>query len=104
WEFYIRLLKNGGNALVIHEPLYTYRKRSNTTTDKADDKKYELLKYIYLKHQELYEIHFEVFLNHLLYKLEREEKEKIKNTQRLEFKIGKGILFPLRYIKSLFKK
>jgi len=101
WEFYIRLLENGGNAAIIPEPLYNYRKRRNTTTDKADKIKYELLKYIFSKHLELYKNNFEIFVYHLLYRMEREEKEKIKNTQRIEFKIGKAILKPFRWIKSL---
>lgn len=103
WEFYIRLLTQGGMAFSIKEPLYTYRKRSNTTTDKADANKYELLSYIYNKHQEFYKANFEVFLKHLLYQLEREEKTKIKNTQRLEFRIGKAVLKPLRFIKSFLR-
>lgn len=103
WEFYIRLLKNGGTAKVIQEPLYTYRKRANTTTDKANENKYEILKYIYLKHMQLYKENFEVFIGFLLYHVERQEREKIKNTQRLEFKIGETILYPLRLIKSLLK-
>lgn len=104
WEFYIRLLKYGGSAEIIQEALYTYRKRRNTTTDKANTKKYELLHYIYSKHQELYKANFEMFVNHLLYNLEREEKGKIKNTQRLEFRIGKAILKPFRYFKLIFSK
>jgi hypothetical protein len=56
-----------------------------------------------LKHQDLYKDNFELFVKHILYRLEREEKEKIKNTQRLEFQIGKVILKPARFIKSLFK-
>jgi len=103
WEFYIRLLENGGNAAIIPEPLYNYRKRRNTTTDKADKIKYELLKYIFSKHLELYKNNFEIFVYHLLYRMEREELDKIKNTQRIEFKIGKLILKPFRFIKSLLK-
>ncbi|MBU3822740.1 glycosyltransferase family 2 protein [Flavobacteriaceae bacterium XHP0103] len=103
WEFYIRLLTNGGYAVSIKEPLYTYRKRNNTTTNKANEKKYELLKYIYLKHQNLYKENFETFINHILYYWEREEKSKIKNTQKLEFRIGKATLRPFRLIKSVFK-
>jgi glycosyltransferase involved in cell wall biosynthesis len=48
WEFFIRLLKYKGNAVIIQEPLYNYRKRSNSTTGLANSKKYDLLKYIYL--------------------------------------------------------
>lgn len=103
WEFYIRLLKNGGNIFIIKEPLFHYRLREDSTTAKANKKKYELLKYIYTKHQNLYKSNFEIFINHFLYKLEREEKEKIKNTQRLEFKIGCFILFPLRKFKKIFR-
>lgn len=102
WEFYIRLLKNGGNIFIIKEPLFHYRLRENSTTARANKKKYELLKYIYFKHQELYKTNFEIFIDHFLYNLEREEIEKIKNTQRLEFKIGYYFLLPLRKIKKIF--
>jgi len=102
WEFHIRLLKVRGNAFVIAEPLFNYRLRKNSTTSKANKIKYDLLKYIYSKHQELYLSNFDLFVNHLLSRIEREEHEKIKNTLRLEFKIGKFILKPLRYVKSIF--
>jgi glycosyltransferase involved in cell wall biosynthesis len=103
WEFFIRILKSGGKAEVIQEFFYNYRKRSNSTTSKANKIKYQLLSYIYFKHRELYIDHFDEFFTHLLYKIEREEIEKNKNTQRLEFKIGKNILLPFRWIKSLFR-
>lgn len=104
WEFYIRLLKEGGRIYIIKEPLFNYRLRMDSTTSKANKIKYELLNYIYTKHQDLYKSNFELFLKHVLYKLEREEKEKIKNTQRLEFRIGKAILKPFRYLKLIFNK
>lgn len=103
WEFYIRLLQDGGIAYVIPEPLFNYRLRNDSTTSKANKIKYDLLKYIYFKHQYLYKANYELFITHLLNRIEREETEKIKNTQRIEFKIGKAILKPLRWIKSLFK-
>ena len=102
WEFYIRLLKKGGNAYIISEPLYTYRKRTDSTTIKATSLKYNLQKYIFVKNQELYKQHYSDLVDYLISNVKREEKEKIKNTQRLEFKIGKKILTPLRWIKSLF--
>ncbi|WP_348823504.1 glycosyltransferase [Flavobacterium aestuarii] len=102
WEFFIRLLKKGGHVKVVKEPLYNYRKRNNSTTAIANNKKYELLQYIYLKHQDLYKENFELFVKSLLNRIEREEKEKIKNTLRLEFQIGKAILKPVRFLKSLF--
>ncbi|NRT15135.1 hypothetical protein HNP99_001482 [Flavobacterium sp. 28A] len=102
WEFFIRILKDRGRAYIIQEPLYNYRRRSNSTSTIANFKKYDLLKYIYNKHQELYKKNFETFVTHLLFNIEREEKEKIKNTQRLEFRIGTAVLKPFRIIKSIF--
>ena len=104
WEFYIRLLKNGGYAYVVAEPLYTYRKRTNTTTALASKLKYKLQQYIFLKNQELYKKHYSSLVEHLIANVMREEKEKIKNTKRLEFLIGKSILQPFRWIKSFYVK
>ncbi|RTY85571.1 glycosyltransferase family 2 protein [Flavobacterium sp. RSP15] len=103
WEFFIRLLKTGGEVEVIKEPLYNYRKRDNTTSSKSKKIKYDLLKYIYIKHKDLYISDFDVFVSQLLFKIEIEEIEKIKNTKRLEFQIGTAILSPLRRIKRLLR-
>ncbi|RTY92269.1 glycosyltransferase family A protein [Flavobacterium sp. GT3R68] len=103
WEFYIRLLKDGGKASIIPEYLFKYRLKKDSTTTKANKVKYELLKYIYTKHREIYAAHFDVFTNHLLSKIKREELEKIKKTQSIEFQIGHAFLKPFRWIKSLFK-
>lgn len=103
WEFYIRLLKNGGVAYTIPEPLYNYRKRENTTTSRALKVKYDLLKLIYFKHKDLYKENFEIIITHLLGRIEREEREKIKNTERIDFKIGKLALKPFRWVKSILK-
>ena len=103
WEFYIRLLKNGGMAYVIYEPLFNYRLRNCSTTSKANIIKYELLKYIYSKHKDLYVQYYELLIENLLSKIEKEEREKLKNLQRIEYRIGKIILRPFRHIKSIFK-
>lgn len=104
WEFYLRLVKEGGYAFVIEEPLFNYRIRAVSTTTKANKIRSSLLQYIYFKHQELYKNNFEIVMNHLLDMLDREEFEKIKNTKRIDFKLGKAILQPLRYLKSLLQK
>ncbi|MBG6187838.1 glycosyltransferase family A protein [Flavobacterium sp. CAN_S2] len=103
WEFYIRVVKDGGCVFVLQEVLFNYRKRNDSTTKRANTIKYELLYYIYTKHQELYKNHFDTFVKNLLLKTEREEIEKIKNTQRLEFLIGKRILQPFRWFKLFLK-
>lgn len=100
WEFYIRLLHKEGFAHILQEPLYNYRKRNNTTTQRANAAKYKLLFSLYHKHNELYKQYLDDYVSFLLSKIETEEQEKIKNTQRLEFKIGKVILSPFRWVKS----
>ena len=103
WEFYIRILKEGGYAKVLPDVLFNYRRRSISTTSIANKYKYKLLNYIYTKHKDLYIENYEPFVSHLLKIAEREENEKLKNTQRVEFKIGKALLKPLRFIKALIK-
>ncbi|MFV8342094.1 glycosyltransferase family 2 protein [Flavobacterium sp. XS2P39] len=103
WEFYIRLLKNGGKAFIIPEFLFYYRLKENSTTSRANKIKYQLQYFIYEKHKDLYILYFQDFISHLLHRIEREEIEKNKNMERLEFKIGKAVLKPLRYIISVLK-
>lgn len=102
WEFNINLLKKGGQAAVIPEALYNYRKREGTTTSRANKVKYQLIRYIYSKHQDLVNINSEFIIDDLLFKLEKEDREKIKITKRIEYKIGALILKPLRWIKAKF--
>ena len=103
WEFFIRMLKDGGEAIVIPEPLYHYRIRNDSTSAKARERRKRLLEYIYFKHRDLYLQHFDTFIPFLLSRIEKEEKEKIKNTLRLEYRIGKSVLKPLRKIKFFFR-
>lgn len=103
WEFYIRLLSNGGTAEVIEEPLYNYRKRAHTTTSKANKAKYSLWKFIFSKHKDLYFKYHDQFIDQIIYMIQTEERDKIKNKNRLEFRLGSLILKPLRKIKAIFK-
>lgn len=103
WEFYIRLLKNGGRVEVLPEVLFNYRVRKNGTTSRANLVKYDLLKFIYTKHKDLFIEHYEDFISHLLSRIHREEGEKLKLESKLEFKIGQIILVPLRLVKRIFK-
>lgn len=100
WELYLNILKEGGIAYVIQEVLFNYQVRANSTTAQIKDFKLDKFKYIILKHSELYKDNFEALVTDLIERLKVEEKEKIKNTQRIEFKLGKTILKPLRIFKS----
>ncbi len=103
WEFYIRLHKNGGRTEVIPEVLFHYRKKVKSRSTLANENKYELLEYIYLKHADLYKENFELFTKHLLDKIKAEEQEKFKNTKRIDYRLGKSILWPIRKLKTIFK-
>ncbi|WMI65822.1 glycosyltransferase family A protein [Aestuariibaculum sp. YM273] len=103
WEFYIRLVKEEGYAYIIQEPLFNYRIKEYSTTTKANKVKYDLLKYIYNKHKDIYTTHFELFVDYMLHKIKSEEFGKKMKTERLEYKIGHAVLKPIRYIKSFIK-
>ncbi|MHB1147228.1 MAG: glycosyltransferase [Lutibacter sp.] len=103
WEFYIQILKNGGYAYVLEEVLFNYQIRENSTTQRISDLKQDKFKLIIFKHKELYKDNFDNLIENLLERIKKEEIEKNKNTQRLEFKIGMAILKPLRWIKSILK-
>jgi hypothetical protein len=103
WEFYIQILKRGGYAYVINEILFNYQVRENSTTDRIRGFKLEKFKYIIFKHKELYKDNFDNLIENLFVRIKREDAEKVKNTKRIDFIIGKAILRPFRWIKSLFK-
>lgn len=103
WEFYIRLLANGGAAYVIPKVYLHYRIKPNSTTSRANKVKRELLEYIYFKNKSIFIKHYESLISHFLLKIENVEKEKLKNYNKIDFKIGTLILTPFRFVKSLFK-
>lgn len=103
WEFYIQILKLGGYAYVIQETLFNYQVRENSTTDRIREVRLDKFKHIIMKHKQLYSINFEILVENLFDQIKREQSEKIKNTKRIDFRVGKAVLRPLRWIKALFK-
>lgn len=104
WEFYIRLCDKGWSVHIIPEILFFYRQHPvsmRTVAITNYDK--QIKEYIYNKHRDLYIANYGIFISHLLSKIEREEREKIKHTQRIEFQIGKVILKPFRWCKLTIK-
>jgi len=101
WEFYIQLLKSGGYAYIIPEVLFNYQIRENSTTNRIKDLKFDKLKNIIFKHSDLYKENFDLLILDLIERLKAEEKEKIKNRERIEFNLGNSLLKFPRFIKSL---
>lgn len=100
WEFSLRLLKLGGKCEIIPEVLFNYRKRSDSTTSRANANRLKLWRYLLKKHKDLYISNYEDFVDFFLDKIEREEFEKNKNKNRIEFKIGYNLLKPIRFLKK----
>lgn len=103
WEFYLRLLKNESEAFVITERLFNYRKRLNSTTTKANKIKYDLTKKIQIKNKDIYTTHIENYITQVYKKIEKEELNKFRQQDKIEFRIGYLILKPLRFMKNFFK-
>ena len=104
WEFYIRLLKKGGVAHVLAEPLFNYRKRINSTTTVANSVKYELLEYVIFKHQKLYIQNFDKTLKYLLKITKKNKENELKRINSIDYQIGKFLLKPFRIVKTIFIK
>lgn len=103
WEFYIRLLKNGGTAHIIKECLFNYRRRNNSTTAIANRNIYTNWQYILTKNKNLYIDNYERTISFLLDRIMFQEKERYKNLERIEYKIGFQMLRPFRFLKKIFK-
>jgi len=105
WDFYLRLLYPKGQAFIIPEQLFTYHRHAESTTSLIlrERSSFAKRKYIYTKNKTIYQEHYTELMDDLFYRLEREERERYKNLERIEYKLGYRILKPLRKLKRLFK-
>ncbi|MEP6260729.1 MAG: glycosyltransferase [Gillisia sp.] len=103
WEFYIRLLRDGGEIYILPEVLFNYRNRENSRNKKANLVKYEIIEYIFLKHELIYKEHFEFFVKEWLISIKESEIFKQEVIDSRDYKIGKIFLKPLR-ILGFFKR
>jgi glycosyltransferase involved in cell wall biosynthesis len=104
WEFYLRLLKNGGKAEVIPEILFNYRNKKNSRNKKANLIKYDILEYIYNKHADIYKEHFNFFIHEWLESIKKSEAFKQQVMDSLDYKIGHKLLKPFRLMGFFRKK
>jgi glycosyltransferase involved in cell wall biosynthesis len=99
WEFYIRATEHC-NVKTIEEFLFFYRDTGPSLSTITKSKEEEIRRYIMLKHKELYINNYELLINELL--LRESKIKKIKN--KIEFRLGKMLLQPLRFLKyNLFR-
>lgn len=102
WEFYIRLLKDGGYAEVIPEVLFNYRNKHNSRNKKANLARYNIMEYIYNKHSELFKEHFSLFIHEWLKSFKKSESFKQRVMDSIDYKVGNKLLKPLRAL-GLFR-
>lgn len=103
WEFYIRLLKEGGECFVLNDTLFNYRLRENSTTTSANKIKYDLLEKIIIKHKDIYRSKFENTIKYLLENAKKNKEEEQKRINSIDYRLGNALLKPLRWLKSLIK-
>ena len=102
WEFWINMLKNGGEALSIEECVLHYRIKPvsrSTEINSNLEKNYEMKAYIFQKHIELYGY----ISAYGLYKEKLKLENKLKNPQ-LHYTYSQIIIVLLKKIKSTFRK
>ncbi|WP_347052911.1 glycosyltransferase family A protein [Flavobacterium olei] len=105
WEFWIAILKHNYEMAILQEPLFTYRQKMQSRNKSALNKyDYDLRKYIFFKHKELYEEYFEFYSLELLRKNSIFNRNENKVKQTPDFRIGNLILSPVRFLKRMIKK
>lgn len=100
WEFWISMLKNGGEVYKINEPLLLYRQHKASRQLKLDNnsKRKEMVReYIEKKHYHFYKNKYGNILS-----LATENQKLLQKIKRIEnskaFKIGNIILQPFKFI------
>jgi glycosyltransferase involved in cell wall biosynthesis len=105
WEFYISVCKLGWKVYVIQEPLFLYRQHAiSMRTIALNNYDNEIKKYIFQKHKELYQEHYEDMIDYFQGAVARGKRNNIKIQNKIDFRIGAAVLKPFRFIKSFFKK
>jgi glycosyltransferase involved in cell wall biosynthesis len=102
WEFFIKLLKNGGYAHVINEVLFNYQVREGSTTEKIKNLKHDKFRHIILKHQDIYKECFPDIINDLFRRIENVETKIERKDKSIDYRLGNSLLLPMRKIKKLF--
>lgn len=103
WDFNISIAKAGWGIFIIEEELFNYRDKINSRNKIANKSfKKELLKYIMIKHKDLYIINYEQTIDSFLDEIENLKRRGIVLKESKEYKIGRFLLAPLRKVKKIF--
>ena len=107
WDFWLTLIEHGVEVECLNEIGFYYRIRSNSRERKLDKEKVKRLrKQIYQNHINLYFENFNNPINQYFEIQDLKEFEKsfhhILNSK--EYKIGRFVLSPIRFIKKIIQK
>lgn len=103
WEFYLNILKEGGRAHVIQEVLFNYMIREGSTTHRIRTERKEKFKHIILKHAKVYSDFFPELIEELFRHLKMEEREKNRIKESQDYRLGKVLLRPLRWMVKIIR-
>ena len=107
WDFWLTLIELGIEVERIDEIGFYYRIRNNSRERSLDKEKVSRLrKQIYINHLDLYFKHFNNPINQYFEIQNLKEFEKSFNhlLNSKEYKIGKFVLSPIRFIKKIIQK
>ncbi|WP_312135023.1 glycosyltransferase family A protein [Sphingobacterium sp.] len=95
WDFWIGLLKHGGKVVHAPEAVFYYRIQKKSRNSSLNSEKQSKLRYqMWLNHKEQFS---KYFID------PKTTEEYLSISQSLEYRIGKILIKPLRYIKNLFR-
>lgn len=93
WDFWISVLKNGGNVTCAKQAVFYYRLQNKSRNNLISLEKEKKLRY------QMWDNHKELFSEHFVDPAKCFEYLKYANS--IEYKIGSALLNPIRKIKSL---
>lgn len=105
WEFWISVTKQGWRVYIIHEFLFNYRKKENSMLQNTNQLyEEENYRYVLNKHKNLYVKDFDKTIAFLQKPGLKYKTSEIKRLNSIDYKLGKLILSPVRYVKNLLSK
>lgn len=102
WDFWLELLKDGGDVYKLPETLFYYRIRKESRNNRLDIEQQKLLRrQIYHNHKDLIEKHLPV--SDILFNWYRSKEALKRIEESKEYLLGKQVLSRVRRLKSIFK-
>ncbi len=104
WDFWISVLKEGAEFKIVPEFLFYYRKaQMSMLTNTIANRLESVTKYIYKKHSEVYINKFDTTMDYVFYLIKKHRTSEDNLKRSLEYRIGKAVTKPLRFITEFNK-